>query len=91
MIKPLGDRVVLKVKEIDNKTRSGIIVPSNEVSNQATVVAVGPGRVFENGQGSPLEVAEGDQVIFTKFVGTQIEYNGESYLIVHEGDIIAVL
>jgi len=91
MIKPLGDRVVLKVQEVSNQTASGIIVPNQEVPNQATVVAVGPGRVMGNGQVTPLEVQAGDKVIFSKFAGTPIQVEDQSYLIVHEADIIAVI
>jgi chaperonin GroES len=91
MIRPLGDRVVLKMKEVENKTASGIFVPNTEPSNEAMVVAVGPGRVLENGEAYPLEVQVGDRVIFSKFAGTQIQIEGETHLIVHEGDIIAVI
>lgn len=91
MIKPLGDRVVLKVNKPESQTQGGIYIPTTEVPNQGTVVAVGPGRVFENGQVSPLEVSVGDRVIFTQFSGTQIKQGDEEYLVLHEGDIIAII
>ena len=91
MIKPLGDRVVLKVHNSDNKTNSGIYIPKAESSNQAEIVAVGPGRILETGENVPLEVKVGDQVIFSKFAGTKVEVDGKEYLVVHEGDIIAVI
>ena len=91
MIKPLGDRVVVKVKEPENQTRGGIYVPTAEVSNQATVVAVGPGKVLENGQTVPPEVKVGDKVLFQQYTGTKVTVEDEEYLILHEGEIIAVL
>lgn len=91
MIKPVGDRVVLKVIENSNTTDSGIYIPSSEPSTQAEVVAVGPGRILEKGETVPLEVKEGDKVIFSRYAGTKIEIDEIEYLVVHEGDIIAII
>jgi chaperonin GroES len=91
MIKPLGDRVVVKVKELSTQTASGIIVPNKEVSNQATVVAIGPGKILENGEVIPPEVKVGDEVLFQQYTGTKVTVEDEEYLILHEGEIIAVL
>jgi chaperonin GroES len=91
MIKPLGDRVVVKVKKPENQTRGGIYIPTAEASNQATVVAVGSGKVLENGQTVPPEVKVGDKVLFQQYTGTKVTVEDEEYLILHEGEIIAVL
>lgn len=91
MIKPLGDRVVLKVEKPNNKTKNGIYLLDTSEQNKGTVVAVGPGRYLENGELIPLDVKVGDQVVFNKFTGTKIKYEDEEYLILHEGEIIAVI
>lgn len=91
MIKPLGDRVVLKVEKPNNKIKNGIYLLDTSEQNKGTVVAVGPGRYLENGELIPLDVKVGDQVVFNKFTGTKIKYEDEEYLILHEGEIIAVI
>jgi len=92
MIKPLGDRVVIKVSEGDMKTASGIVLPdtAKEKPQKGEVVAVGAGKVLENGQVAPMEVKAGDQVIFSKYSGTEVKVDGQDYLVVRQSDILAV-
>lgn len=93
MLKPLGDRVVIEVVESEEKTASGIVLPDSakEKPQEGRVVAVGPGRVTDKGERIPLEVKEGDNVIFSKYSGTEVKYDGKEYLILRESDVLAVL
>ena len=93
MIKPLGDRVVIELVEQEEKTASGIVLPDSakEKPQEGKVVAVGSGRVTENGEKVALEVAEGDLIIFSKFAGTEVKYGGSEYLILRESDILATI
>ena len=91
-IKPLLDRVVLKVEEAEEKTKSGIILSSaaQEKPQFASVVAVGPGGVVD-GKGVKMYVSVGDKVIASKYAGTQVKIDGEEYTIVNQSDILATL
>jgi len=93
VIRPLGDRVVVKRIEEEPKTKGGIVLPdtAKEKPQKGKVIAVGTGRVLENGQKVPLEVKEGDIVVFAKYGGTEIEIEGEEYVILSERDLLAVL
>ncbi|MCS7217415.1 MAG: co-chaperone GroES [Thermus sp.] len=93
VIKPLGDRVVVKRIEEEPKTKGGIVLPdtAKEKPQKGKVIAVGSGRILENGQKVPLEVKEGDIVVFAKYGGTEIEIEGEEYVILSERDLLAVL
>ncbi|BCJ87175.1 co-chaperone GroES [Effusibacillus dendaii] len=92
MIKPLGDRVVIKVVEREEKTVSGIVLPdtAKEKPQEGEVVAVGPGR-YEDGKRVELDVKVGDRIIFSKYAGTEVKYDNVEYLIVRESDILAVV
>lgn len=92
-LRPLGDRVVLKVVEAEDKTKGGIILPdtAKERPQQGEIVAVGTGKVLENGERVPLEVKVGDRVIFSRYAGTEVKVAGEEYLIVNERDLLAVV
>jgi len=92
-IKPLGDRVVIKALEKEERTKSGIVLPdtAKEKPQQGKVLAVGTGKVLESGQKVPLEVKEGDTVIFSKYSGTEIKIDGEDVLILSERDILAIV
>ncbi|EUJ19731.1 co-chaperone GroES [Listeria aquatica] len=92
MLKPLGDRVVIEVIEAEEKTASGIVLPDSakEKPQEGKVVAVGSGRVLDSGTKEPLEVKEGDQIIFSKYSGTEVTYEGKDLLIIRESDILAV-
>lgn len=92
MIKPLGDRVVIKTVEREEKTASGIVLPdtAKEKPQEGEVVAVGPGR-FEDGKRIELDVKVGDRVIFSKYAGTEVKFDNVEYLIMRESDILAVV
>ena len=89
---PLGDRVVLKQVEAEETTKSGIVLPgqAQEKPQQAEVVAVGPGGVVD-GKEIKMEVAVGDKVIYSKYSGTEVKLDGTEYIIVKQGDILAVV
>ncbi|HWO76829.1 MAG TPA: co-chaperone GroES [Bacillus sp. (in: firmicutes)] len=93
MLKPLGDRVVIELVESEEKTSSGIVLPdtAKEKPQEGKVVAVGTGRVLDNGERVTLEVSEGDRIIFSKYAGTEVKYQGKEYLILRESDILAVV
>lgn len=88
MIKPLADRVVIEPKEAETKTASGLFIPdtAKEKPQQGEVVAVGPGKVDE-----PMEVVVGDNVLYGKYSGTEISYEGKKYLIMKQSEILAKL
>jgi chaperonin GroES len=87
-LKPLGDRVILKHQEAEEKTKSGIILPDSaqEKPQTAVVVAVGPGK-----DDAPMQVKEGDVVICSKYAGTEVKYAGEEYTILSQNEIIAIV
>ncbi|MEY8441712.1 co-chaperone GroES [Lactobacillaceae bacterium 24-114] len=93
MLKPLGDRVLLKAETEEEKTVGGIVLASNakERPTTGTVVAVGAGRTLDNGEKVAPAVKEGDQVLFDKYAGNEVEYDGEKYLVVHEKDLVAIV
>ncbi|MEH7109079.1 MULTISPECIES: co-chaperone GroES [Bacillaceae] len=93
MLRPLGDRIVIELVETEEKTASGIVLPDSakEKPQEAKVVAVGTGRVLENGERVALEVSVGDRIIFSKYAGTEVKYQGTEYLILRESDILAVV
>ena len=93
MIRPLGDRVVIELVEQEEKTASGIVLPDSakEKPQEGKVVAVGSGRVIDNGEKVALEVSVGDRIIFSKFAGTEVKYDDTEYLILRESDILAVV
>ncbi len=92
MLKPLGDRVVIEAIEKEETTASGIVLPDSakEKPQEGKVVAIGSGRL-ENGERVPLEVQEGDRVIYSKYAGTEIKVGDKEVLIMRESDILAVL
>lgn len=92
-IQPLGDRVLVKRLEAEEKTKGGIVLPDStkEKPQKGEVVAVGKGKVLESGKVEPLEVKKGDKVLFGKYAGSEITYKEEEYLILREEDILAVI
>jgi len=93
-IKPLGDRVVVKVTEVnEQKTKSGLFVPdtAKEKPQEAEVMAVGPGPLNDKGERVAMDVAVGDKIIFSKYGGMEIKIDGETLLILTERDILAKL
>ena len=93
MLKPLGDRVILEVTQEEEKTVGGLVLASaaKEKPQTAKVVAVGEGNVLENCQKSPMPVAVGDMVMFEKYAGTEVKYEGSEYLIIAAKDIMAIV
>ena len=91
-IKPLEDRIVVTVLDSEQTTASGIVIPdtAKEKPQEGTVLAVGPGR-FENGNRLPLDIKEGDTVIFSKYGGTEVKYGADEYLILSARDVLAVV
>lgn len=93
-IKPLGDRVVIKALAQEDKTKSGIVLPetSKEKPQEGEIIAVGPGRMLENGTRSVLEMKVGDRVIYSKYSGTEVKKDGVEYLILNgDRDVLAVV
>jgi len=93
MIKPLADRVVVEPIEEEVTTKGGIVLPdtAKEKPQKGKVIAVGSGKLLENGERAPLEVKEGDVVVFAKYGGTEIEIEGNEYIILSERDLLAVV
>lgn len=92
-VKPLGDRILIKQVEAEEKTAGGIVIPdtAKEKPQQAEVVAVGEGKKKKDGSVIPLSVKEGDRVLYGKYSGTEISIEGEDYLIVKEEDILGIV
>ena len=92
-LKPLHDKVLIKPLDSSEETKGGIILPdtAQEKPQEGRVVAVGKGKVLENGKVQPLEVKVGDKVLYGKYSGTEIKLNGDEHLIVREDDILAVI
>ncbi len=92
-IRPVGDRVVVKPAQKEEVTKSGIVIPdtAKEKPQEGTVVAVGAGKLTDKGDRQPLEVKEGDKVLFAKYGGTEFKLDGEDMLVLRESDILAIL
>ena len=92
-LKPLGDRVIVEIIDEPQTTASGIVLPdtAKEKSQRGNVIAVGPGRMLDNGERASLEVNEGDTVMFAKYGGTEVTLDGKDLMILQERDIIAVV
>ena len=92
MLKPIGDKVIVKPKAEEEKTSGGIILPdtAKEKPHEGTVIAVGPGSVLDNGERKPMAVKEGDTVVYSKYGGTEITVDGEEYIILDEDSIYAI-
>ncbi len=92
MVKPLEDRVVVKPNTEEERTKGGIVLPdtAKERPQEGEVIAVGPGKLLENGQRAPVDVKPGDKVIFAKYGGTEVKIDGEEYIILRQSDILAV-
>ena len=91
-LRPLGDKVVVQALEREEMTASGLVLPdtAKEKPQEGKVIATGPGRLLENGDRVPLDLKEGDRVIFSKYAGTEFELDDQDYLILSERDILAV-
>ena len=93
MLRPLGDRIIIELVEVEEKTAFGIVLPDSAKEKPQTgkVVAVGTGRVLDNGTRLELDVKEGDEILFSKFAGTEVKYDGVEYLILRESDVLAIV
>jgi chaperonin GroES len=92
-LRPLHDRVMVKRLDADEEVRGGIIIPdtAKEKPQQATVEAVGNGKLLENGERAPLDVKPGDRILFGKYSGSEIKIDGTEYLILREDEIMGIL
>ena len=92
-LQPLEDRIVVQANEGDQTTASGLVIPdtAKEKPQEGEVVAVGPGRIDDNGNRVPLDVNVGDVVIYSKYGGTEVKYSGEEFLILSARDILAIV
>lgn len=92
-IRPLGDRILVKRIEEEDKSKGGIIIPDSakEKPQEGEVVAVGKGKLLDDGKIAPLELKAGDKILFGKYAGTEVKMEGEEHLIMREDDIIAII
>ena len=92
-VKPLGNRVLVKPMEAEEKTSSGIYIPDSakEKPQKGKVVAAGDGKLLDSGERAPMEVSEGDEVIYGKYSGSDFAFEGEEYMIMKEDDIMAII
>jgi chaperonin GroES len=92
-LKPLGDRVLVKAVEKKDEVRSGIIIPdtAKEKPQEGEVIAVGKGKVAEDGKLIPMDVKAGDKILYGKYSGTEVKIEGQEYLIMHQEDILGII
>jgi chaperonin GroES len=92
-IRPLNDRILVKRLEEETQTAGGIIIPDSaqEKPAEGEIVAVGPGKMTDGGQRTAMDVKEGDRVLFSKYGGTDVKFDGQNYLIMREDDILGVI
>jgi len=92
-IKPLEDRIVVQANEAETTTASGIVIPdtAKEKPQEGTVIAVGPGRIDDNGNRVPVDVKVGDTVLYSKYGGTEVKYGVDEYLVLSARDVLAVI
>ncbi len=92
-LRPLGDRVVVKPSAREEMTKSGIVLPdtAKEKPQEGSILAIGPGRVLDDGKREPMDVKVGQKVLYGKYAGTEFKVDGEEYLIVSQKDILAVV
>lgn len=92
-MRPLGDRVVVERVEADSKTAGGILLPDNakEKPHRGIVKAFGPGRVLDDGSKQKMQVALGNEVLFTSYAGTEVEIDGKKIVVMNESDILAII
>ncbi len=92
-LRPLGDRVVIKPTPRDEMTKSGIVLPdtAKEKPQEGSVIAVGPGRILDDGKREQIDVKKGDKVLYAKYAGTEFKVDGDELLIVSQKDILAVV
>lgn len=94
MMKPLYDRVIVEITQIEKKTASGIVLPDTakeETPTVGNVVSVGEGRILDNGERLTVAVQVGQKILFTKYAGVEVEYENKKYLVLNEKDIVAII
>ena len=92
-IKPLEDRILVRTLEAEQTTASGLVIPdtAKEKPQEGEVLAVGPGRIDDSGNRVPLDIAVGDKVIYSKYGGTELKYDGQEYLLLSARDVLAIV
>ena len=92
-IRPLHDRILVQRNEGESKTKGGIIIPdtAKEKPQEGRVIAVGTGKILEDGTVRPLEVKAGDKILFTKYAGTDVKIDGEEQIIIREDDVLGII
>lgn len=92
-LKPLGDRVVVKALQREEVTKSGIVLPdtAKEKPQEGEILAVGPGRMLDDGKRAEMECKVGDKVVYAKYAGTEVKIDGEEYLVIAERDVLAIV
>jgi chaperonin GroES len=92
-LRPLGDRVVIQPTPREEMTKSGIVLPdtAKEKPQEGSILAVGPGRILDDGKREPIDVKKGDKVLYAKYAGTEFKIDGEELLIVSQKDILAIV
>jgi chaperonin GroES len=92
-LRPLGDRVVIKPSAREEMTKSGIVLPdtAKEKPQEGTILAVGPGRILDDGKRESIDVKKGDKVLYAKYAGTECQFDGDELLIVRQKDILAIV
>lgn len=92
-IKPMGDKILIKRLEAEEKTKGGIVLPetAKEKPKEGKVIALGEGKLLDNGKRAPFTVKENDRIIFSSYAGTEIKIDGEQYLILSEEEILAIV
>ncbi|NUM34758.1 MAG: co-chaperone GroES [Candidatus Brocadiae bacterium] len=92
-VKPIGDKILLKRLQAEEKTKGGIVLPetAKEKPKEGRVIALGEGKLLDNGSRAPFTVKENDRVLFTSYAGTEVKVEGEEYLILSEDEILAII
>lgn len=92
-LKPIGDKIVVEPEKEEEVTKSGIVLPdtAKEKPQKGKVIAVGPGKILDNGERGPMEIKEGDTVIYSKYAGTEVKIDDKEYLILSQRDILAIV
>lgn len=93
MLKPLGDRIIAKALQAEEKTAGGIVLPESakEKPQEAEVIAVGPGTQMESGKMAPMDVKVGDKIIYGKYAGTEIKVGADEFIILRQEDVLAIV
>ncbi len=92
-IKPLGDRIIVQRTAEEERTKGGIIIPdtAKEKPQEGKIIAVGPGKFTEDGKRMPMDVKEGDRILFGKYAGTEIKVDDKEYFVMHQDDVLGVI